>query len=236
MRGLLLAGGYGKRLAPLTFTIPKCLAPIGDKPLLGIWIKALSEVGISQILINTHYLSEQVAKFCSANNFNTEIKLAHEDILLGTAATIRANRKFVGDHDLLMAHADNYYMGDLSDFVIAHSLRPKKCVMSMLVFRTNDPQSCGIVQLDKDNTVVGFQEKSNSPSGDIANGAIYLLSKEFFKLFDEFSHETVDFSAEVIPRFVGKIFAVESKKALIDIGTPSNYELANRLNALQNGG
>lgn len=229
MRGLLLAGGYGKRLAPLTLTVPKCLAPIGGEPLLGIWIRALSEIGISPILINTHYLSEQVNKFCCTHTFNSEIILAHESKLLGTAATLRANRGYIGDHDLLLAHADNYFLGDLSEFLTAHFLRPKNCVMSMLVFRTNDPQSCGIVQLDEGNTVVGFQEKSNSPSGNMANGAVYLLSKEFFNFFDKFLYAAVDFSTEVIPRLVGKIYAIESKKTLIDIGTPSNYELANKI-------
>ena len=91
-KALLLAGGMGTRLKPLTDSIPKCLVPIGGKPLLAYWLESLSKAGVERILINTHYLSEQVIAFCKQSQYSQLLDLVHESALLGTAGTIRANR------------------------------------------------------------------------------------------------------------------------------------------------
>ena len=63
MRAILLAAGFGKRLRPITKTVPKCLVPIKGKPLLQIWLEKLTKVGVSEIFINTHYLHKKVRLF-----------------------------------------------------------------------------------------------------------------------------------------------------------------------------
>jgi mannose-1-phosphate guanylyltransferase len=224
---LLLAAGLGTRLRPITNTIPKCLVPIGGKPLLEIWLERLSAAGFGPFLINTHYFPEKVEEFlaCLGNKYN--VHTVFEPTLLGTAGTLFQNLDFFEGQDGLVAHADNYCLADFQAFREAHERRPCNCDMTMMTFRTDTPESCGIVNLDDLNIVQQFYEKTKNPPGDLANGAIYLLSAEMIKNFKEnFSSTAFDFSAEIVPKYLGKIFSFETFAPLIDIGTPSSLARA----------
>ena len=95
IRVLLLAAGFGTRLRPLTFDIPKCLIEVDKKPILGFWLNKLEDFGVERILINTHYLADKVNHFLDNNYLqNRKIKKFHEKKLLGTAGTLIANYKF----------------------------------------------------------------------------------------------------------------------------------------------
>lgn len=226
MRALLLAAGLGTRLRPLTEKIPKCLVPIGGKPLLEIWLDRLSAAGIGPFLVNTHYLAEQVEEFVEFNFYKPVVTLVREDNLLGTAGTLINNLKFFEASDGLLIHADNYCLANFAEFQDAHSARPPGCLITMMTFRTDNPSACGIVELDQRGVVVGFHEKVTNPPGNIANGAIYILSAEFLSELDRISClKTIrDFSLDVLPSFVGKIFTYETEEILCDIGTSQSYD------------
>ncbi len=108
MRALLLAAGLGTRLRPLTSTLPKCLAPIQGEPLLGIWLRRLTQAGISPFLINTHYRAGQVRDFIADSPYSPQVTLVYEPVLAGTAGTLHANLDFFQGQDGLLLHADNY--------------------------------------------------------------------------------------------------------------------------------
>ena len=224
MRALLLAAGIGTRLRPFTNTIPKCLVTIKGQPLLGIWLDRLSKAGIGPILINTHYLAKQVADYIESMPNRGEVSLVYEKDLRGTAGTLISNLKFFQDMDGLLIHADNYCLADFAAFQQAHANRPPECLITMMTFQTNDPSSCGIVELDDRRVVVGFHEKVSNPPGNLANGAIYILSKEFFEILAEKFSDVTDFSRDVLPQIVGRIYSYETKDTFIDIGTPSAYQ------------
>ena len=233
MRALLLAAGFGTRLRPLTDTLPKCLVPIRGQPLLDLWLESLSQAGIGPFLINSHYLAEKVSAYLDASPYAAQTRLVHEPQLLGTAGTLLANRAFFADEDGLLLHADNYCLADFSAFVAAHRHRPQHCLMTMMTFRTDAPSSCGIVELDTDGVVVGFHEKVASPPGNLANGAIYILSHALIEqLMRDFPH-AADFSTEILPHFVGRIYTHETTEAFLDIGTPASYALAQTLERRQ---
>lgn len=229
MRALLLAAGYGTRLKPLTDTIPKCLVPINGKPLLQIWLERLTEVGIGPFLINTHYLADQVKKFVEQSVYRDCVSLIHEPQLLGTAGTLIRNLSFFQGQAGLLIHADNYCLANFQSFMKAHNERPRDCLMTMMTFQTQDPSSCGIVEIDDRGAVIAFHEKVKSPPGNLANGAVYILSSEAFRLFGTNFVQAKDFSIEILSKFIGKIFVQETKDYFIDIGTPDNYALANRV-------
>ncbi|MCX7177193.1 MAG: nucleotidyltransferase family protein [Proteobacteria bacterium] len=229
MRAILLAAGLGTRLRPLTDTVPKCLVPIKGQPLLGIWLKHLIEAGIGPFLINTYYLAEKVSTFIRSSAYADQVELVHEPELLGTAGTLIANLDFFAGEDGLLIHADNYCLADFKSFVSAHRNRPAECLMTMMIFRTDAPSSCGIVELDDRDVVIGFHEKVTSPPGNLANGAIYLLSPDLLKILSAEMRTAQDFSTEVIPRFIGRIFTYRTDHAFIDIGTPETYDKANTL-------
>lgn len=226
MRAILLAAGYGTRLRPLTNTIPKCLVPIKGTPLLGIWLERLTRAGIGPFLVNTHYLAEQVQGFVSNSPYRDQVKLVHEPTLLGTAGTLMANLEFFEGRDGLLIHADNYCLDHLHNLIEAHRKRPAECVMTMMTFRTDQPSNCGIVDIDENRVVTGFYEKVSSPPGNLANGAVYILSAAMLReLSLEFS-TVKDFSNEVLPHFIGRIFTYETLDVFIDIGTPEAYKRA----------
>ena len=215
----MLAGGFGKRLRPLTEKVPKCLVTIQKKPLLDYWINNLSNCNFEGLLINTHYLPEQVRGFVNLHPLKEKIRLVHEEILLGTAGTLRKNIKYFNNEDILLAHADNYCTADFKEFILHHNKRPKKCLITMMTFITDTPESCGIVELDRDGVVQKFYEKDTSPRGNLANGAIYILSKEFLEKYEEDFKAAVDFSLDVIPNLLGKIYTYHTSAKIVDIGT-----------------
>ena len=75
MKAILLAAGLGTRLKPLTNTIPKCLVPISGRPLLSYWLEKLANLGINEILINVHYLAEQVENYISQSPYRDKITI-----------------------------------------------------------------------------------------------------------------------------------------------------------------
>ena len=227
MRAILLAAGYGTRLQPLTKTIPKCLVPIKGIPLLEIWLQKLKEAGISKFCVNSHYLAEQVEAFIQSSPYRHIVKLVNEPMLLGTAGTLNANINFYQGQDGLLIHADNYCCADLNAFVLAHRKRPSQCLMTMMTFRTDSPSSCGIVELDESGVVIGFYEKSSSHNGNLANGAIYILSSELLVKIAKELQDAKDFSTEIIQHLIGRIYSYETTEVFIDIGTIDNYEKAN---------
>ena len=227
MKALLLAAGFGTRLRPLTDTTPKCLVPIHGEPLLGIWLRSLAAAGCGPFLVNTHYLPDQVESFIEQNPYRKQIEVVHEPVLLGTAGTLISNLDFFGDEDGLLIHADNYCLADFPAFIQAHRNRPSHCLMSMMTFRTDNPSSCGIVTLDSDNVVTRFEEKQANPNGNLANGAVYILSAELLARLRGKQSEITDFSTQVLPTLIGKIYAWENHGTLIDIGTPETYARAN---------
>jgi len=220
-KALLLAGGYGTRLSPLSDIWPKCLMPIKEKPLLEYWIDSLMDAGIDQILINLHYFSDEVKEFLERGKFKNSVKWVYEEELLGTAGTLKENHKFFRGGDIFLAHADNFCSADLGSFMQAHNNKPKSCIATMMTFTTDHPQSCGIVETNSDDILVEFHEKVERPPSNLANAAVYLLNEEILDWIDK--HEKVfDFSIDVIPKLLGRVSVWNNNGIHIDIGTVEN--------------
>ena len=228
MKALLLAAGFGTRLKPLTNNVPKCLVPIKGKPLLEYWIENLISSGISKLIINTHYKADVVQKYIKQSKYSENIRVFNEPELLGTCGTLLANIENTIEDEILLLHSDNYSTQMMSSFIEAHNKRPKNCLLTMMTFNTSSPESCGIVEL-KNNVVVGFHEKVNYSVGNIANGATYLLSKEFLKIIKKDFNNAYDFSTDILPYFIDKIYTFHTDKIFIDIGNITNYNLANEI-------
>jgi len=229
MRAILLAAGFGTRLRPLTETVPKCLVPIKGKPLIQIWLERLSAAGIGPFLINTHHLSNRVETFFCSSPFQNQVTLIYEPKLRGTCGTLIDNLGFYEGTDGLLIHADNYCLADFSAFIQAHHQRPPECIMTMMTFRTDKPSSCGIVELDERGVVTGFHEKVTSPPGNLANGAVYILSFELLNEIARDLQDVNDFSIQLLGRLVGRIYSYETKEAFVDVGTPESYAVANSM-------
>jgi mannose-1-phosphate guanylyltransferase len=226
MRALLLAAGIGSRLLPITATTPKCLVVINGRPLLDYWLELLFGAGIERVLVNTHWLAGQVDAYVKASRWASRIDLVHEAELLGTGGTVLANREWFQGRPFILAHADNLTDFDVAGLIAAHRSRPSGHLMTMLGFRTDDPRSCGILELDDRRTVVAFHEKVEHPPGNLANGAVYVFEPEIIDAIAGRGNPMVDLSTEVIPGFVGRILCVETKDYHRDIGTQESLRRA----------
>jgi mannose-1-phosphate guanylyltransferase len=226
MRALLLAAGMGLRLLPITAATAKCMVEINGRPLLDYWLELLFAGGVERGLVNTHWLEDQVIDFVKASRWADRIDLVHEEELLGTGGTVLANRDWFAGQPFIVAHADNLTDFDVGGFIAAHRRRPAGHAVTMLGFRTDTPRSCGILELDRSNTVVAFHEKVDNPPGNLANGAVYLFESEVVDTIASFGRPIVDLSTEIIPRYVGRILCVETSGYHRDIGTPESLARA----------
>lgn len=230
LRALLLAAGLGTRLRPLTLQTPKCLVPIGGEPLLGRWLRQLESVGCEEVVVNTHYLSEQVTHFVKGWHSNKmNVQVVHEPELLGTAGTLLANSSFFNGAGGLLIHADNAMAADLSGLLAAHAQHHTSCMLTMLTFLTDQPSNCGIVETDDEGVVIAFHEKVANPPGNCANGALYAFDPSFLDYLTSMFPPPSDFSTEVIPTLLGKIQSWHTDQPYLDIGTPEALLRAQQL-------
>lgn len=228
MRALLLAAGLGTRLRPITNSIPKCLVPIHDRPLIDIWFDLLVAAGVERIVVNTHYFAETVVEHVASSPHRERIELFHEDKLLGTGGTMIAARHLLGDGAFLLAHGDNLTTFDLPDMQACHANRAPDIAITMLAFRTDDPSSCGILEPDPEGRVLAMHEKVADPPGNLANAAVYIVEPEVADYAASLGRDFVDFSTDVIPHFMGRIQMVETTGYHRDIGNPESLAAAHR--------
>ncbi|MCU7834957.1 MAG: nucleotidyltransferase family protein [gamma proteobacterium symbiont of Taylorina sp.] len=226
MKALLLSAGFGTRLRPLTETIPKCLVPIAGKPLLAYWLELLMDAGITEILINTHYLSEQVESFIECSPFKDKVTLVYEAELLHTGGTLLKNSSFFDNTPFLVIHADNFSHCNFRQFIQAHIKRPDETIATMMTFNTSYPKECGVIKKNKQGIMTGFFEKIDHPPSHIANGAVYVFEPEIFDLLLKEEKNIIDLSTDIIPKLIGKMFTFHNNQCHIDIGTMKNYQLA----------
>jgi mannose-1-phosphate guanylyltransferase len=219
VKAFLLAAGLGTRLKPWTDSVPKCLMPVGGVPILGIWLDACRRHGIEEVLINTHHLAGQVEDYVRSTDFGLRVHTVFEPELRGSAGTVRANWDFVrGSDAFFIIYTDSLSNADLAGMARFHESHSS--VLTMAVFTTDDPQSCGIATVDQTGRITAFVEKPARPESTLANGGVYVAGKELFGYLPE--RVPADFGFEVLPQLTGRMFAFEVGP-VIDIGTPRNY-------------
>lgn len=218
VKAVLLAGGLGTRLRPLTDEVPKCLVPVKGKPILDYWLDALEAAGISQALLNTHHLRDTVKTWLDTANKSRNLTLAeaYEPELLGSAGTVTANRAFADNAEaVVVIYADNLSDIDLTAFLDFHCAHGDP--MTMALFHTPYPEKCGIASLDAEARVTAFVEKPDQPESDLANAGLYVLSPEAWREIADMA--AFDFGFDVIPKYVGRMRGYIHPGYHRDIGT-----------------
>ena len=211
MKAFLLSAGYGTRLKPLTNNIPKCLVPICGKPLLAWWMDLFEKHGINEVLINTHYLADEVREFIEYYNAQkTGVTLieAYEKDLLGSGGTVAINRSFIKNEEkFLICYADNLTNIDLSELINFHT--KKQGMLTMGLFYTNNPKECGIAAIDSHDLIYEFIEKPERPRSHLANAGIYVTNLDIFKYLPQ--KKFIDFGKDVLPNLVNKMYGYQIK-------------------------
>lgn len=223
MKAILLAAGFGSRLKPITDNVPKCLLPVNGRPLMEYWIRNLKAAGIEYFLLNLHYLSSMMKEWLTGSEFAGFVETDYEEKILGTGGTLLKNKYFIGREAVMLIHADNLCFADFNAFVNAHNHRPAGTQITMMTFTTPAPQSCGIVELDEKGIVQSFHEKVSDPPGDLANAAVYIIEPEVVELMAAMKKDRIDFSTEVLPHYIGKIYTYYNNIYHRDIGTVESF-------------
>ena len=219
IKALLLAAGVGSRLRPLTDVLPKCLMPINGRPLLEYWLTMLCAAGVEQVVVNLHHHAGLVRDYVERSPFAPNVVFSYEKELLGTGGTLLNNRKALEGAPVMLAHADNLSVFDVSKFVERHARRPAPACMTMMTFVAANPENCGIVELDQSGLLRAFHEKVGNPPGKRANAAVYMVEPSIFSFLESLGKPVIDFSTEVIPAHLGKIFTYHNDIYHRDIGT-----------------
>jgi mannose-1-phosphate guanylyltransferase len=226
LKAFLLAAGVGSRLGEITADTPKCLVPINGKPLLDYWFDSFKLAGIDEILINLHYLPEKVIAHLKQLPNNFQVKPFYEETLLGSAGTIRKAWDFVGkDESFYIVYADNFAEVNLRKLYEFH-IAKQNPVLTLLAYPTDEPQRCGILELDKNDKVISFEEKPKFPRSNFANAGIHVASRELIDFIPE--KLPADLGFHVLPNLVGKMYGYVTDEYIQDIGTPEAYFSVNK--------
>jgi len=180
MKGLILSGGAGTRLRPITHTSAKQLVPVANKPILFYGIEDMAAAGITDIGIivgDTHAEIEEAAG--DGSRFGVKITYLRQEQPLGLAHCVLIARDFLGDDDFVMYLGDNMLQQGLKEFVDAFeadratSERPPAA--QILLAHVDDPRHFGVAEVDADGEVIRLVEKPVHPPSDLALVGIYLF-------------------------------------------------------------
>jgi glucose-1-phosphate thymidylyltransferase len=218
MKGLILAGGAGTRLRPITHTSAKQLVPVANRPILFYGIEAMVSAGIIDIgVIVGDTRAEVMAALGDGSAFGARITFIPQDAPLGLAHCVLIARDFLGDDDFVMYLGDNLLEQDLQAFVAAfeterHTFEPASA--QILLKQVPDPHRFGIAELDGDGNVIRLVEKPDNPPSDLALVGVYL--------FDATIHEAV---AAIPPSARGELEITDAIQWLVDNGYRVRQEI-----------
>lgn len=224
MKALLLAGGLGTRLRPLTENLPKPMAPIANKPWLEHLIIHLRKQGVDQFVVACHHYSEVIRNyFGEGQNLGVKMEYAIEPFPMGTAGAIKNAKDFFHE-TFLVVNADIVHLPELLPLLEFHYRH--KGMATIALTEVEDPTSYGVVEQDKNGQILRFVEKPSreeAPSNRI-NAGLYVLEPSIMNHIP--SNQEVSIERQTFP------FLIENKTGVygkvingywFDMGTPSRY-------------
>lgn len=195
LRGVVLAGGWGTRLLPLTTSMNKHLLPVYDEPMICKSLATLQRMGIRDVMVvlGGHSGNAFFHLLGDGHRFGMEIRYAYQEQAGGIAEALRLTHDFVGDHDVAVILGDNIFAENMAHHAEAF-LADDEHECYLFLKRVDDPESFGIAWLGDDGRIIQMKEKPSAPSSDLAITGLYLYSSQVFKLIDE-SLDEVGYSA-----------------------------------------
>lgn len=206
MKALLLSGGSGTRLRPITHTSAKQLVPVANKPVLFYGLEAIAEAGITEVGIIVGDTAEEIREAVGDGSaFGLDVTYIPQAAPLGLAHAVLIAREFLGDDDFVMYLGDNFVVGGITDLVDA--FRSERPAAQILLTKVPDPTAFGVAELDAAGQVIGLEEKPRHPKSELALVGVYLLSPAI--------HEAV---RSIEPSWRGELEITHAIQWLIDAG------------------
>ncbi len=225
MKAIVMAGGEGTRLRPVTSGRPKPMVELLGKPVLSYTVELLKKFGIDDICFTLKYLPKTIQDyFGDGSSFGVKIVSRIEETPMGTAGGVRACRDFIGDEDVLVMSGDavcDFNLAACMDFHREHGADA-----TMVLYEHPEPTEYGLVVTDKEGRIKNFVEKPrwDMVMTNLINTGIYILSPETVEMIPE--GKQYDFGKDLFPRMLreGKnLWGVSADGYWCDIGSPEAY-------------
>jgi glucose-1-phosphate thymidylyltransferase len=215
MKGIILHGGHGTRLRPLTHTGPKQLLPIANKAMSQYALEDLKTAGITEIgiIIGDVYPEKVKEYYGTGEKFGVKITYIYQDKPKGISHAIRLCKDFIGDDKFIVYLGDNVLRKNLIDYT--KKFQTSNSDAMILLCKVDDPQRFGIAELDKDNLgkIKKIMEKPKNPQSDLAVIGIYFLTPKIFGVIDRLK-----------PSWRGEFEITEALQMLMDDGDKIEYD------------
>ncbi|MFF4585250.1 glucose-1-phosphate thymidylyltransferase [Streptomyces sp. NPDC001388] len=175
MKALVLAGGAGTRLRPITHTSAKQLVPVANKAVLFYGLESIAAAGVTEVGVIVGETADEIrAAVGDGSRFGLDITYIPQERPLGLAHAVIVARDFLGDDDFVMYLGDNFIVGGITDLV--DEFRGTRPDAQILLTRVPDPRAFGVAELDTAGQVVGLEEKPERPKSDLALVGVYLFT------------------------------------------------------------
>ncbi|MBK5228714.1 MAG: NDP-sugar synthase [Actinobacteria bacterium] len=229
MKALILAGGMGTRLRPLTNTRPKHLLPIANRPHIEHVFDLLQRHGVDEVVLLTSYLAEAFETTVGqAASRGLAVHVTHEEEPLGTAGALRNAEEFASDGTFLVFNGDVLMDIDLGEVLEFH--RDRGAEATIVLTPVDDPSAYGVVPTEQGGRVLGFIEKPprDEATTNLINAGIYVLEPSVLERIPR--GEVWSAERQLFPGLVeegARLFAVAAESYWMDIGTPEKFLQAN---------
>jgi glucose-1-phosphate thymidylyltransferase len=206
MKALVLSGGAGTRLRPLTHTSAKQLVPVANKPVLFYGLEAIADAGVTEVGIVVGDTAAEIRQAVGdGSKFGLTVTYLPQEAPLGLAHAVLIAQEFLGDDDFVMYLGDNFIVGGISSIV--DDFRAQRPEAQILLTKVSDPRAFGVAELGPDNNVIGLEEKPATPKSDLALVGVYLFTPAV--------HEAV---RAIKPSWRGELEITHALQWLIDHG------------------
>ncbi|WP_029391826.1 mannose-1-phosphate guanyltransferase [Streptomyces xiaopingdaonensis] len=225
MKAVVMAGGEGTRLRPMTASMPKPLLPVANRPIMEHVLRLLKRHGLNETVVTVQFLASLVRNyFGDGEELDMELTYANEEKPLGTAGSVKNAEEALRDDSFLVISGDALTDFDLTDLIRFH--KEQGAMVTVCLTRVPNPLEFGITILDDEGKVERFLEKPTwgQVFSDTVNTGIYVMEPEVFDYVE--SDVSVDWSGDVFPRMLkeGKpIYGYVAEGYWEDVGTHESY-------------